>query len=431
MSKGYRELLDLIQMVKATPGWEVEEEAGYWKVHPTLSDDVVRVSQFVTSKTVTAAKLRTIGNDLAKAGWTREVAERAIREAAKKKTAAARARTDRKAAEIAKAAVLLGAPQKQAPKQVQVEVQPTLPMYDDQAEVIGDAAFLPPGPRGITTRYSVDRVLVSPELARKMLGFNIESNRNAVDSRVASIAGDIIGNRFVDNGGRILFAVLQDAKGNPVFRLIDGQKRLMACEKSGIPVVFDIVYNLGPDAFPTIDIQQSRSGANSLDMRGIPYAHVISSAIRVVWVYDEARAWNSAMSNALLNEWYDNDPQGWQSMARTVGKLMQRGKASRKMFAQRSVLGGYYICRRAWSTNVTRIDDVFNSILVGSNLPVGDPRLRLRLLLGQEHDRRVRKDPKRHLAMLLNAYNMAMGDPTTKKFTWNPGDQMPIPVHGK
>lgn len=419
MSKGLRELQDLMQAVTATPGWEVEEKTREWHIYPPLAGTYVLVKKMTN---VPAQQLRNIGTRLEKAGWTPEVAKQAIREAGRAKTAAVRKKAERKAAE------LLGKEDQAEPEQAD-EVE--LPVYE--AKTIGDATFMPPGPLGIDEKYSVDSVLLTPELAQKFLDVNLENNRHATEGRITDIAGDILAGRWKENGDRLRFGKLKEARGGGwTYRLLDGQKRCHAVIEAGIGVPVDIVYNLNADVFDTIDIQQSRTGDQSLYMRGVPNSNQISAGIKVVWLYDErpqTGSWSVRLTNPHLNELYDSDPQGWQSTARHIHNIMQQAtKADRSLFAQRCLFGCYYVARRAYPTN-QKLDQFFGPLILGLS-DTSDPRFKLRRLLDHEADLGLTKTPKRHMALLLRTYNMFMKDPTTKRIDWDDGDQMPLPVHG-
>jgi hypothetical protein len=417
VSKGARELQDLVNLVGKTPNWTVKELKTVWHVHPPLSTEHYAIPK---KPVVQPHYLRNIGHDLKSLGWTEESAKAAIKAAGQEKTRAVRGKADRQTAELA------------AHMGDEGEEQTALPLYE--ADIVGDASHIPPGPLGTDDIYSIDNVLLTPELAEKFLDTNIENNRAASKQNYGDIAKDILAGRWKRNGDRIRFARVKDARGNWVHRLIDGQKRCEAVMECGIAIPVDLIYNLDRDAFPTIDIQQSRSGHQVLYMRGVANPLMISAGIKVVWMYDTRpdEHWSVRVTNPHLSELYDADPAGWQSAAKFVqGVLKSASSGDRGMFAQRTLLGSYYVCRRAYPAN-PKLDEFFETVVLGVELPrdTTDPRFKLRRIFSNERDIGIRKNGKRHLAMLLKAYNSFMVNDRLGKVSWDEPESMPVPVMG-
>lgn len=415
MSNGARELQDLVHLVDKTPEWTVKELATVWHVSAPKSDDVYRIKK---QPKVQTTHLRNIVKDLKRLGWTEEAAREAIKKEAAAKTRTGRAKAERKTAELLEAA-------EEEPAQL------GLPLYE--ADVIGGGEHMPPGPLGDGKIYSVDNVLLTPELADKFLDINIETNRPGNDKREAEIASDILAGRWVRNGDRIRFALV-DVDGQLVQRMVDGQKRCRAVKRAGVGVPVDLIYNLPPGAFPTIDTQQPRSAGNVLYMRGVPNANMTAAGIKMVWMYDEKRpdGWSIKVSNPHTSELYDADPDGWRSAAAYVFGLLQRtAKTDRSMFSQRSLLATYYVCRRAFPKN-PRLNEFFDGIISGLGLPrdVGDPRYKLRRILANESTLSVRKSGKRHFALIITAYNSFMLKDKTVPIVWSEHVSVPDPVLG-
>lgn len=422
MSKGARELQDLINLIDKTPGWTVSELTTAWHVHPPLSQEHLSVKK---QPVIQASHLRNIGKDLERLGWTEETAKAAIREESRTRTAAARERAEKKTRAMAEQA--LGAPTAGRSRTSRPSAQVSMPLYE--AATIGDASHLPPGPLGTDEIYSIDNVLLTPELATKFLDTNIENNRQASKTTRSDMAADIVAGRWKRNGDRVRFARVKDARGQWVHRLIDGQKRCHAVIEAGIGIPVDLIYNLDRDAFPTIDIQQSRTGGQVLYMRGITNPLGIAAGIKVVWMYDTRPegSWSVRVTNPHLNDLYDGDPEGWQSAGRYTHNLMH--KADRGLFAQRVVFGAYYICRREYPIN-PRLDEFFDTLVLGLDLKeTSDPRFQVRKIFARERDDRVRKRTKRHLALIIKAYNNFMTG-SEARVRWKDDESMPAPVMG-
>ena len=68
--------------------------------------------------------------------------------------------------------------------------------------------------------------------------------------------------------------------------LIDGQKRLTAVARTRIPMVTEVIFNLDPDSFKTIDIGQSRSASDVLGINGKANTNRLSAAARLLVRYE-------------------------------------------------------------------------------------------------------------------------------------------------
>lgn len=415
MSNGYRELLDLIQAIKATPGWRVDELKTRWRVWPPLSGTPYVIPHI---KTPHATVLRNIGKDLKKLGWTEEIAQQAVREAAREKTKTARAKANRKIA--------------QAEVPDEKPTQAALPLYE--ANVVGGPEHMPPGPMGDGKPYGVDSVLVGPELAAKFKATNLEDNRPLSDEREAEIAADILAGRWKQNGARIRFCLVRLPDGQLVQRMVDGYTRMCAIEKAGIAVPVDLYYNMPYDALSTVDIERPRSAGNSLHMLGVPNANMIAAGIKMVWFYDTKRSgrWSIRVSNPHVVELYNEDPQGWQDEAKYVGVLLKNtANDDKRIFVQRSLLSAYYVCKRAYPKN-PRLTEFFDGVVTSLGIPrdVGDPRYKLRRLLKNEATTGVTKNAKRHFALIIIAYNSFMTKDYKIPIVWSDRESVPDPVMG-
>ena len=102
---------------------------------------------------------------------------------------------------------------------------------------------------------------ITPEMAKKWLEKNNLSNRNLSDSRVDAMVSDIkSGNWHLTHQG-----IAFDNDGN----LLDGQHRLMACVKSGIPIESMITLGMTKDACVAIDNTRPRSVIDHARQMGI------------------------------------------------------------------------------------------------------------------------------------------------------------------
>lgn len=118
---------------------------------------------------------------------------------------------------------------------------------------------------------SIERI--TPEQAQKYLVCNT-NNRNMRPSHVERLSNDILNNRWTVNGASIVF--------NSDGTLLDGQHRLAAIVKAGVPVDMLIVRGVSTTAMPTIDANVSRSAADAINLLGFKNATKVATAARML-----------------------------------------------------------------------------------------------------------------------------------------------------
>lgn len=120
---------------------------------------------------------------------------------------------------------------------------------------------------------TMERILVTPEIAQAWLDKN-EGNRKVKTRHVEALARDMTAGRFLYTADPIRF----DTDG----RLIDGQHRLLACVKAGVPFETLVVYGLPPSVQSAIDTNAVRSPSDTLAMMGFHYTSPLASAARLL-----------------------------------------------------------------------------------------------------------------------------------------------------
>ena len=125
---------------------------------------------------------------------------------------------------------------------------------------------------------TIQRRTIAPEEAKTILAKCNTHNRQMSQYHVDFLASEMKHGRFKDNGDAIRF----DVNGN----LIDGQHRLAACVKSGVPLV-DVIVVLGldPDAIDTIDSGKKRSASDKVHLRGYARSKNLAAVARMRLAY--------------------------------------------------------------------------------------------------------------------------------------------------
>jgi hypothetical protein len=104
------------------------------------------------------------------------------------------------------------------------------------------------------------RRIITPELAKRILDELNPHNRNPRDPKIREFALALSSGRYKLNGQSPIFS--------DKLRLLDGQNRLYACVRSGVPLDTLIVFGIDDDAFDTIDSGKPRDHADVLKLLG-------------------------------------------------------------------------------------------------------------------------------------------------------------------
>lgn len=139
-----------------------------------------------------------------------------------------------------------------------------------------------PGINALSLRQSVSHI--TPEIAREMLSFNVADNRNVSPNNVNDLAESLKAGRYIPTGSPIIISTLG--------KVIDGQHRLLACVKSGVPMDMVVISGVDPKAYAVIDRGLKRSIADGLRLHGYSNSAQLSSAAAVLmqWVQGKRRS---------------------------------------------------------------------------------------------------------------------------------------------
>lgn len=125
---------------------------------------------------------------------------------------------------------------------------------------------------------SMKTVDVTPEMAAKWLEENSKANCRHLPAKIKIYAADMKAGRWKsDNGEPVTFD--WDGKIN------DGYHRLWAVVESGCTITFDIIENVNPNAYDTVDIGTKRTPGHVLKGAGSSHASTVSSGVRLVLMY--------------------------------------------------------------------------------------------------------------------------------------------------
>jgi hypothetical protein len=124
-----------------------------------------------------------------------------------------------------------------------------------------------------------ERWRITPKMAEVMLGWNTR-NRPVAAGKVKQYANLMRDGRWRYTGEPIIFSRL---------RLIDGQKRLAAAIMSGATIDALVVFAVGDDAFPFIDVGQTRTAGDIFAINGVKNYSSMSAATQFVVGYENGQ----------------------------------------------------------------------------------------------------------------------------------------------
>lgn len=269
-----------------------------------------------------------------------------------------------------------------------------------------------------TEPIKVERLLVTPDMARKWLGLNIENNRRLSVRRIADYARDMKNESWTENGETIKFTV--DMK------LIDGQHRLLACVEANVGFYTLVAWNVPHKAFVNIDRNQSRSTGQLLHLvKGISDYNNVAAAL--AWLYRfrdgfmlSERDYRPTAKEILdLAEKHKDMPES----VRTAIGINRRFKAGSVC----TVAVCHYLFTRQ---DKDAAEGFFSELSTGADLRQKDPvfKLRERLLASYNSQRGKRLDTYDTIALYFKAWQAYKEKRTfgvETRLTWHPGESFP------
>jgi len=214
---------------------------------------------------------------------------------------------------------------------------------------------------------------MTPEKAKELLAINVR-NRTIKQRLVNRIAEDITNGQWHANG--------ETVKVSSSNKLLDGQHRLNAIIKSGMPCYMWLVDGLDESCHATIDSGLSRGAHHTLQIEGIPNASLCASTIVLIKKIEAKEMSNSKRnSNIQILNHYKADPEGFNNATKFIA-----GRKWLIRYAGSSVACAcYYI---ASSIDSDQALEFFNKLSSGAGLEEGSPILACRNYLIKQRERR-------------------------------------------
>lgn len=243
-----------------------------------------------------------------------------------------------------------------------------------------------------TAKVGAEIVEITPKLAEKWLGANTH-NRNIRQRQVDYFAGAMTREEWLLNGDAIRF----DING----RLIDGQHRLLAVVKAGVPVKSLVVHGLVPEAQETIDAGARRTFSDVLKLRGETNTALLAAVTRLHWRY------HNNVDDMLNRNTMPTTQQLLAHLERTE-HLRDSARRAQQIIHAIKGLGSVYGTAVALALEVADEDDVdffLERLMSGTELSATSPIYHLRQYLLKQLERRDKHSQEIQLAMWIKAWN--------------------------
>jgi hypothetical protein len=273
-------------------------------------------------------------------------------------------------------------------------------------------------PLSVPNEISYEIAAVTPKLAQQWLGLNT-SNRKLKPAQVASFAEDMRAGRWVLNGEAIKFA-------GPAYaptKLLDGQNRLHAVLKAGVPVSLAVVFGVDPTAQTTMDSGSKRTAADNLSIAGIQNSNVVAAAAAIAL---RARAGSltssskSRPSNATIAEFIGENPD-----------IIKSGVIGAK-FGNKADVSATLVTYTHWVFSKISPEDAYTfwcDAAEKTGLASGDPILALTNRFAESRRSRERVSTPVALSAIFRAWNYRRdGKPLQRVMFTARGQNIEIPA---
>ncbi len=231
---------------------------------------------------------------------------------------------------------------------------------------------------------------ITPEQAEKMLRGNT-NNRTLRERLVNRYAHDMENGDWLPNGE----AIVMNGR-----TLIDGQHRLHACVKSGVPFKTVLVTGVSLDAVYTIDTGAARNLSDILSLNGVNDSRSVAGVITMGWLWDNGKYVGANVTPSIsdLMRWFESNP-GVEAALESVRLL--RPAPFRVRFASMAT-----VALKARQHGLTEeMDNFIDSVVTGTNLDQLDAAYHLRNLFLTQATAHKKLPPRDVHARIIKAWN--------------------------
>lgn len=252
--------------------------------------------------------------------------------------------------------------------------------------------------------------LVTPSQAQAWLARN-SRNRPVSAPTAARYVRAILRREWLVNGEPVIL----DRDDN----LLDGQHRLEAILRVGIPLPITVVWGVDPAAFVTLNTGKTRSLADVLEINGEAKCRTLASCARLLHNYYtgtlQQHGGGVKPSHAQLLSIIAEHPGVKDALAK-IQPLCKHGKHPPSVFAFL-----YYLCDRV---HPDRAGDFFERLLSGAGLRLDTPEYALSRILSDERRAmywQTSVGRVEMIALCIKAWNLFIVGEPCKLLRWQSG----------
>lgn len=254
---------------------------------------------------------------------------------------------------------------------------------------------------------------VTPDLAQQYLSMLAKGQRNSSANHVASLANDMAEGMWMFNAEAVQF----DWDGF----LINGQHRLWAIIKLGIPQHLLVVRGIDPAAYSTFDSGKKRAAADALKHRGVKCTSLVSAAARLLFFYGKKQL--QGMGSAAS---FNPSPMTIDQVVIEHPGLVESATAVGPLREICVSMGAAAFCHYVLSDkSPDDAADFFAAVATGEGLASGDPRLTLRSRLTSKNRPYTRFDQIHFFFVAWNAFRRGEQVHVLRRV---PGQSLPVPI---
>lgn len=261
---------------------------------------------------------------------------------------------------------------------------------------------------------------ITPDIAKEYLKYNV-INRPLNNSHVDFLARQMKSGEWKMNGEAICF------EGTA---LVNGQHRLNAVIKAGVPVDFLVVRGVEKDSFITYDSGKNRSVSDVFNIQNIPNATSVSGIIqryfsfKFGWISiasDEKRGNIAGLSGnnkkkskkELLDEYYSS-PELYQNVTKIVRACVNKAR----LFSVSEAGGLFVFLVKDKKYPIEFVESFYRMMFFGENISNGTIKLlREKIIQGRLYNSVMTGAYKQ--ALLAKTWNCYVKGTEITRLSWN------------
>lgn len=273
-----------------------------------------------------------------------------------------------------------------------------------------------PPPSFRTTMEPASIETVTPQQASLWLAGQSDHNRTLRERHVERLMRDMRNGTFVYNGESIKI----DEEGN----LMDGQHRLTAIVRSGIPQTMLVARCVPRITMRTIDRGEARTVADWLKIRGFKHYSCLSKAANDLLAFE----CGSLHRVNSLGKFHPSDADGvldrHPNLSDSVSFVRGHGSGLRRVYRSEGRAGFlHYVFTQV---SPEKGDTFIEKLSSGAGLESSSPILHLRARLTDDIvDTRKKLTPTTRLALILKSWNAFLGGRPMRRLRYNADEAFP------